>query len=397
MAYIMYVCPECRKVFKVNGNDKKVKCNQCGDIYLSDMHLSMEQWQNTEIPAREKHISAFLAAETVYAPGQSQPDTEIKSDTSKRSSFFQEVPSKVSGRLRDFKCPNCNAALKVTESAEQAKCDYCGATFNVDDGSQRIKYEFENTRQAGFDFERGRLDAQNMGVSDVLLSRLSNAIDISRKRETLSQTLSQLQNQLTAREKTEKELSSFANVIAPYLIAAAIAGVMFLYLLTGSAHIVLRIFLFLASLGGAYLAMKYTQNSIAAKKEKVAEEIEGINEKINSNTYELNGLGSTDDLEMIPPKYRTLEALECMYDFLVNKRALNIQQAINLYEDKKHHDEIERMHREQIELQRQEIEDLKRMNTQKNNSGSAIGSALQAGAAAAFTLSVIKEIKDDLF
>ena len=31
MEYSMYVCPECRKVFKVKGNDKKVKCNRCED------------------------------------------------------------------------------------------------------------------------------------------------------------------------------------------------------------------------------------------------------------------------------------------------------------------------------------------------------------------------------
>ncbi len=30
----MYVCPECRKVFKVKGNNKKVKCSQCSkDIF----------------------------------------------------------------------------------------------------------------------------------------------------------------------------------------------------------------------------------------------------------------------------------------------------------------------------------------------------------------------------
>ena len=34
---------DCRKIFKVQGNDKAIKCKQCS-AKLIDMHVSMEEW-----------------------------------------------------------------------------------------------------------------------------------------------------------------------------------------------------------------------------------------------------------------------------------------------------------------------------------------------------------------
>lgn len=53
MGYSMYVCPECRKVFKVQGNDKKVKCNNCS-TYLKDMHVDFEDWGVMDKAGREE-------------------------------------------------------------------------------------------------------------------------------------------------------------------------------------------------------------------------------------------------------------------------------------------------------------------------------------------------------
>lgn len=53
MGYSMYVCPECRKVFKVQGNDKKVKCNNCS-TYLKDMHVDFEDWGVMDKARREE-------------------------------------------------------------------------------------------------------------------------------------------------------------------------------------------------------------------------------------------------------------------------------------------------------------------------------------------------------
>ena len=52
MGYFMYVCPECKKVFKVQGNDKKVKCSNCANI-LKDMRIAIEDWEVMDKAQRE--------------------------------------------------------------------------------------------------------------------------------------------------------------------------------------------------------------------------------------------------------------------------------------------------------------------------------------------------------
>lgn len=44
MAYIMYVCPECRKVYKIDGTGKKTKCLKCSSAVLMDTAITEETW-----------------------------------------------------------------------------------------------------------------------------------------------------------------------------------------------------------------------------------------------------------------------------------------------------------------------------------------------------------------
>lgn len=53
MGYFMYVCPGCKKVFKVQGNDKKVKCSNCANI-LKDMRVAIEDWETMDKVQREE-------------------------------------------------------------------------------------------------------------------------------------------------------------------------------------------------------------------------------------------------------------------------------------------------------------------------------------------------------
>lgn len=61
--YSMYVCPECRKVFKVKGNDKIVKCSHCEGIHLKDMHIEESVWKTKGKEERDKIISGLLDEE----------------------------------------------------------------------------------------------------------------------------------------------------------------------------------------------------------------------------------------------------------------------------------------------------------------------------------------------
>ena len=60
MSYIMYVCPKCRKVFKINGSGKKAKCPKCTDILLCDMGVTEEEWKTFSSTRRDSIISNIL-------------------------------------------------------------------------------------------------------------------------------------------------------------------------------------------------------------------------------------------------------------------------------------------------------------------------------------------------
>ena len=56
--FSMYVCPECRKVFKVKGNNKKVKCSQCS-VGILDMNIPMDVWKVIDKANKNNIIKYF--------------------------------------------------------------------------------------------------------------------------------------------------------------------------------------------------------------------------------------------------------------------------------------------------------------------------------------------------
>ena len=56
----MYVCPECRKAFKVKSSNKQIKCPKCPDAILSDMKIDAEEWGKINNDTKNAIIDANL-------------------------------------------------------------------------------------------------------------------------------------------------------------------------------------------------------------------------------------------------------------------------------------------------------------------------------------------------
>ncbi len=67
-------------------------------------------------------------------------------------------------KLVKMSCPHCGGALEITENSLQIKCPYCNSTVAVDDEVKHIR--FDNTMQAGYEFEKGRMKAQQDAVNE---------------------------------------------------------------------------------------------------------------------------------------------------------------------------------------------------------------------------------------
>ena len=61
-------------------------------------------------------------------------------------------------KLVEMKCKNCGATLKVASNARDVLCQFCGTEFKIDDEVQHVQYD--NMEQSGYEFERGRIRAQ---------------------------------------------------------------------------------------------------------------------------------------------------------------------------------------------------------------------------------------------
>ncbi len=87
MEYSMYVCPECRKIFKVKGNDKKVKCTQCENMMLKDLHEDVEDWKVYPKEKRDKLISDLLDVEEFEEAFEEIKELEPEAETVKTNTL----------------------------------------------------------------------------------------------------------------------------------------------------------------------------------------------------------------------------------------------------------------------------------------------------------------------
>lgn len=68
-------------------------------------------------------------------------------------------------KLISMKCPHCGGTLSIDPDGKQAKCPFCETPIMIDDKVRHI--QFDNSKQAGFDFEVGRMQARGgCGCSD---------------------------------------------------------------------------------------------------------------------------------------------------------------------------------------------------------------------------------------
>lgn len=61
-------------------------------------------------------------------------------------------------KLITMNCPQCGGKLEISGNTKQAKCPFCNSVVMIDDEVNHIR--FDNSEQAGYDFEQGRIKAQ---------------------------------------------------------------------------------------------------------------------------------------------------------------------------------------------------------------------------------------------
>ena len=99
-------------------------------------------------------------------------------------------------KLVEIRCPTCGAGVKINLDELITTCEFCGGKLLLEDETQHIK--FDDMRQSGYEFEKGRLMAQKEE-----LERIARE-DEERKEREKGKLLKSVKDRLKWKQKYEQ-------------------------------------------------------------------------------------------------------------------------------------------------------------------------------------------------
>lgn len=238
-------------------------------------------------------------------------------------------------RYIEFKCKNCLAPLKIPEDATEIVCDFCQSHY---------KAEVETKEDYGFEYAKRQ--AYNNSMK---LKSYQEHIDVVKKiTKEINAAATELNQAEAAAKNACNNTDSFFGTAAIILF---VLGSVFFCGVFSTSSIVVAVVVLVISIGCIWLGVEMLKN----KEREITQNRINYTEKINAladKKKELNGQLAKEkqkfEIDFIPPKYRSNEALNYMYNTLVSQRAFTIQDAMQLYDSKAELDEQKRLLQEKI-------------------------------------------------
>ncbi len=298
-------------------------------------------------------------------------------------------------KIITLECTNCGGHIKVNSSLKQGVCNFCGTPFMVDDEVKRVKIDFDDATQVGYDFEKGRMNAQNDGADPALIQAVQALIEPVCGLDSLREQTAMLRRQL---EKDTRQAEFLQTDMGRFLPAAVGAGLIMLITIMGTASgggistFFGGLFFATAVFAGIFFGQKVYVWDLEKKNAQKVYDIDNNDQEIEYFQEVLKQY----DVSIIPKKYRNRDAMTYIHQVLECRQAVTMQQAVNLYEDElRRREEAARrereleIQREQLELQRQQMEELqlaeeerRSKETNKKVAGAVATGALAVGGAA---------------
>lgn len=290
-------------------------------------------------------------------------------------------------KLIEFKCPSCGADLKTDASREMMYCEYCGKRLILDDESMRVRISIDNAREAGFEFEQGRINAQSNNVR-AEAEKLHRMIDALPEYERLNSRYEALELQCREDKNRRGKIAPLLGWAVLCLFLARLISINFSNLVR--YHDPSRISVILVSAGIIALIVWLQYSKFVGNREK-AENNARLRNGVKS---ELDALLSESGLDSIPEDYRTSECLQYFDNALVSGAALTVSQAEHNYELYRRQLELVEQNRRQLELQEQQLREMKEMRKKmkdKDDDDNALGTIAAIGLGAIVVRSIFKK------
>lgn len=268
-------------------------------------------------------------------------------------------------KLVSIKCPSCNAPLEVNEELKTCTCNYCGMQIFVDDEINRSK--IIDGEALGRELERGRLREQDEGADSSLVDNIRGLIRVLCDLPECRENVVNVKSMLSYNQKKNIFYSSGVVKYSPFALGvlAVIWGISHMVKNQFSFSGVVAMILMATSLTVVGLiSIEYKRFTFSKKEADCAEDMRNLLSAIHNIEKEVDRYDSS----IIPNKYRTRDALTFFVEAFEDKRALNLTQAINLYEDVCYKNEKLRMQKAQLDAQKEQIR-LQREQLQVSRTG----------------------------
>lgn len=290
-------------------------------------------------------------------------------------------------KLIEFKCPSCGADLKTDASREMMYCEYCGKRLILDDESMRVRISIDNAREAGFEFEQGRMHAQTNNAR-AEAEKLHRMIDALPEYERLKSLYEALELQCREDKNRRGKIAPLLGWVVLCLFLAQLISINFTNLVR--YHDPSRIAVILVSAGIIALIVRSQYSRIIGNREKAENNL-----RLRSGARsDLDSFLTDSGLDSIPEDYRTVECLQYFDSALISGVAFTISQAVRNYELYRRQLELVEQNKRQLELQEQQLREMKEMRKkmkEKDDDDNTLGTIAAIGLGAIVVRSIFKK------
>lgn len=302
-------------------------------------------------------------------------------------------------KLIALECPKCGAQLEVNAELTQAVCNYCGFQFLIDDEVKQVKMNLENPRQVGYELAWGEAE-QKRDECRYNAERIKELIKPVADMNRLIGERNTLYLQIESLQRKEEEGKDWTALISLCIFTVI--------LLLGEASIFAAVIGLAAAVFSFFICRFWKNGQKKIKEAEKAKQLEQKNAQYTALSNRIEQLSQRYDFDYIPIDYRSAEIMKFLYNAIKNQRAVNLQQAINLYEDERHKEEMAELQRNQLIVQKRQLQALEERNVlqkrqlcnveeqdrQREDTGFSLGKTIKVGGVILTAIALLNRNKD---
>ena len=252
-------------------------------------------------------------------------------------------------KIYEFKCPSCGADLETDGSQRIVQCKYCRKALYIDYKTDPITVSIPDARQAGREFELGRMDArrdassENAQIVGKIIENTPVLMELEDKKKHFEENIERIQSRIGEMSKPDAVIMPVLTVLLVIAAMSVVYSEPAMLLMGVPAAAIL------------YVLVLKQRNDNLRKLRKRLKKSEKSLEIVN---LKIDAVHKDCRFDLVPEKYRSPERLEFLRNILESFRASTIPEAINIYESEQKYNELADQNKKLLEIQQLQTQEI---------------------------------------